>query len=130
MNPIPPPSSWTKLATMSTPRFTTPTAIVTGHTWTERRMLHAETDPVRIRSTETVVTTAWSAAKITRNPTIPIKGANAAPGPLAPTTEKRLEASDTPVDVEIGGSPNVAPRIVKGPWKPKPTSTSHSTRMT
>ena len=53
-------------------------------------------------------------------------GASAAPGPVAPTGEKMFEASDTSVEVEIGGMANVAPRIVNGPWKPKARRRSHS----
>src|SRR5436190_20086668 len=126
MKPIPPPRSWTKFATISTPRFTTATAIVTGHACTPRRTLQEDTDPVRIRSTATVVTIAWNAAWMTRNPVMPASGASAAAGPVAPTAEKRFEASDTSVEVEIGGMANVAPRIVHGPWKPKARRRRHS----
>src|SRR6266576_3164848 len=114
MNPIPPPRSWTKLARISTPRLTTATAIATGQTWIPRRMLQMETDPVRIRSTAVMDT----------------RGASAARGPVAPTAEKMFEASDTSVEVEIGGTANVAPRIVNGPWKPNAIRTSHSIMIT
>src|SRR6266480_522208 len=130
MNPIPPPRSWTKFATISTPRLTTATAIVTGKTWIDRRTLQAETDPVRIRSTATVVTSACRAAWSTKNAVMPPSGASAAPGPVAPTAEKMFEASDTSVEVEMGGIANVAPRIVNGPWKPKARRTSHSIMIT
>src|SRR5439155_16121675 len=130
MNPIPPPRSWTKFATISTPRLTTATAIVTGKTWIDRRTLQPETDPVRIRSTAMVVTSAWRAAWGTRNAVMPLSGAGAAPGPVAPTAEKMFEASETSVEVERGGIANAAPRIVNGPWKPKARRTSHSIMIT
>ena len=130
MNPIPPPRSWTKLERISTPRLTTATAIATGQTWTPRRMLQMETDPVRIRSTAVVVTSVWRAAWTMRKAVMPTRGASAARGPVAPTAEKMFEASDTSVAVEIGGTANVAPRIVNGPWKPNASRTSHSIKIT
>src|SRR6476660_1588827 len=65
-----------------------------------------------------------------RKAVMPTRGASAARGPVAPTAEKMFEASDTSVEVEIGGTANVAPRIVNGPWKPNARKTSHAIMIT